>query len=150
MLRPEDPNLLKYLKQSGYDVHWGRQERPPSPAAFAAERDGLPARGALAPGPPRRARRPPYPLDDPRYYTFLYEPIEGGLEAVGDFRQVDGAVEFLRQRPRDPVSPFAIYLPLSFPHCPYHAPQPYHSMVDPGSLRPCARPTSRISRSTTA
>ena len=136
MLRPEDPNLLKYLKQSGYDVHWGGKNDLLSPAAFEQSVTDYQL-GARS----RRARPvahgdPPYPLDDPRYYTFLYEPIEGGLEAVGDFRQVDGAVEFLRQRPRDPRKPFAIYLPLSFPHCPYHAPQPYHSMVDPGSLPP--------------
>ena len=49
---------------------------------------------------------------------------------------MDGAVELLRSRPD---RPFVIYLPLSFPHCPYHAPEPYHSRIDPVAL-PALRP----------
>lgn len=61
----------------------------------------------------------------------MYEPLAGGLEAVPDFRHVDGAVELLRSRPREP---FAIYLPLSFPHCPYHAPEPFHTLISPDAV----------------
>ena len=148
MLRPEDPNLLKYLKQAGYDVHWGGKNDLLSPGAFAESVTDY-RLGTLS----RRARpaghgHPPYALDDPRYYTFLYGPIEGGIEAVGDFQNVDGAIEFLRSRPNRPSGaglagnekPFAIYLPLTFPHCPYHAPEPYHSMYSADDVQPL-RPT---------
>jgi arylsulfatase A-like enzyme len=160
MLRPEDPNLLKYLKQTGYEVHWGGKNDLLSPDAFAESvtdyRIGARSRRAR----PAGHGNPPYPLDDPRYYTFLYEPIEGGIESVGDFQHVDGAIEFLRERAGARASspgqsadggstgagrgngsgnsgkPFAIYLPLSFPHCPYHAPEPYHSMFSPDDVPP--------------
>ncbi|MDQ3702332.1 MAG: sulfatase-like hydrolase/transferase [Chloroflexota bacterium] len=137
MLRPDEPNLLRSLKEAGYDVHWGGKNdllAPESfPLAVSDYRLGDRSRratGAVAHGDP------PYDRDDPRYYSFLYEPLAGGLEAVPDFRNVDGAVELLRSRPREP---FAIYLPLSFPHCPYHAPEPYHSMISPDAV-PALRP----------
>src|SRR5439155_6838467 len=44
-----------------------------------------------------------------------------------------GAIEYLRSGPQNP---FLIYLPLGFPHCPYHAPQPFHDLIDPDSLPP--------------
>src|SRR5206468_12414545 len=58
------------------------------------------------------------------------------------FRNVDGAIEFLRSQPAHgrtagrEQQPFAIYLPLSFPHCPYHAPEPFHSLIDPADVPP--------------
>jgi choline-sulfatase len=137
MLNPEEPNLLKYLKQAGYEVHWGGKNDLLSPPAFAESVDDyrLGARSTRA----RRADghgESPYPFDDPRYFTFLYEPVEGGIETLGDFRNVDGAIEFLRSRKPGEGKPFVLYLPLSFPHCPYHAPEPFHSMVSPGDVPP--------------
>ncbi len=41
--------------------------------------------------------------------------------------------ELLRSRPREP---FALYLPLTFPHCPYFAPPPWHDLLDPATLPP--------------
>ena len=158
MLRPEDPNLLKYLKQAGYDVHWGGKNDLLSPAAFAESVTDYRIGSRSKQARPAGHGHPPYPLDDPRYYTFLYEPLEGGIESVGDFQHVDGAIDFLRARQRgdatgaratngsgaagasdaagDGQKPFAIYLPLSFPHCPYHAPEPYHSMFNPDDVPP--------------
>jgi arylsulfatase A-like enzyme len=53
-------------------------------------------------------------------------------------RNVQAGLEFLRsRRPDDP--PFFLYLPLSMPHPPYGAPEPFHSMYSPddvGPLRP--------------
>jgi arylsulfatase A-like enzyme len=141
MLTPEEPNLLKYLKRAGYEVHWGGKNDLLSPEAFADSVDDY-RLGARS----KRARQthghdePPYALDDPRYYTFLYERVEGGIESLSDFRNVDGAIEFLRSRRPGDGKPFVLYLPLSFPHCPYHAPEPYHSLVSPRDV-PALRPT---------
>jgi choline-sulfatase len=137
MLRADEPNLLKYLKQAGYAVHWGGKNDLLAPESFAESvtdfRLGARARRATE---THGHGEPPYGLDDPRYYTFLYEPVPGGIESLNDFRNVDGAVEFLRSQPE---GPFAIYLPLSFPHCPYHAPEPFHSLIDPRDV-PALRP----------
>jgi len=147
MLTPEEPNLLKYLRNAGYEVHWGGKNDLLSPESFAESVDDhrLGARSKRA-RPTHGHGEPPYALDDPRYYTFLYEPIEGGIESLSDFRNVDGAIEFLRSRRAGQSrrsggeKPFVLYLPLSFPHCPYHAPEPFHSMVSPDDV-PALRPT---------
>jgi choline-sulfatase len=75
----------------------------------------------------------PYAEDDPRYYSFLYEPYSGPLEEHGDYANVHAGIEFLRSRPRNP---FILYLPLVFPHCPYSAPQPWHDLIHPDDLPP--------------
>jgi arylsulfatase A-like enzyme len=138
MLGPQDPNLLKYFKQAGYQVLWGGKNDLLSPPAFASSvsdyRLGDRSRRA---GTAIEHGNPPYERDDPRYYSFLYEPIEGGIERLSDFRHVDGAAEFLRSGPQEP---FVLYLPLSFPHCPYHAPLPFHNLIDPQDVPPLRPP----------
>lgn len=139
LLRPDEPNLLKYLKQAGYHVYWGGKNDLLAPESFAESvtdfRLGDRARRAIPHD--NHSAMPPYAFDDPRYYSFLYEPVVEQLEALGDFRNVDGAIELLRSRPEEP---FVIYLPLSFPHCPYWVPPPYHTMFDPTDI-PALRPS---------
>src|SRR5919202_3309244 len=142
-LRPDEPNLLKYLKQAGYQVHWGGKNDLLSPQGFAESVDDyrLGARSRRATAPHGHGNSP-YDLDDPRYYSFLYDPVPGGIEGLSDFRNVDGAIEFLRSQPAaggaagSDQQPFVIYLPLSFPHCPYHAPEPFHNLIDPADVPP--------------
>ncbi|HEU5316422.1 MAG TPA: sulfatase-like hydrolase/transferase [Chloroflexota bacterium] len=139
MLTPEEPNLLRYLKQAGYEVHWGGKNDLLSPGAFADCVDDYRLGDRSLRPRPHGHGQPPYALDDPRYYSFLYEPIEGGIEAIGDYCNVDGAIEFLRSRKPGDGKPFVLYLPLTFPHCPYHAPEPFHSLVSPDDV-PALRP----------
>ena len=140
MLRPDEPNLLKYLKGAGYDVYWGGKNDLLAPESFAGSVTDYRLAGALwarsrraLPGRGAGGSPPPYAFDDPRYYSFLYEPVVERVEELGDFRQVDGAIELLRSAPREP---FAIYLPLTFPHCPYWAPPAWHDLLDPATLPP--------------
>ncbi len=135
LLRQDEPNLLRYLKGAGYDVYWGGKNDLLAPESFADSVTDyrLGARSTRAVSGGAHLGLPPYDRDDPRYYSFLYEPIDGPLESLPDFRQVDGAIELLRSRPE---KPFAIYLPLTFPHAPYHAPQPWHDAIDPARVPP--------------
>ena len=138
-LRPEEPNLLRYLKGAGYNVLWGGKNDLLAPECFAdsVTEWHLGRRSTRAVrGRPSWANQPPYAPDDPRYYSFLYKPLVERVEELGDFAQVDGAIQFLRGRPQ---RPFALYLPLSFPHCPYWAPGKWHDLVDPETL-PSLRP----------
>ena len=127
MLGPDDPNLLKYLKQSGYEVIWGGKNDLLAPEAFPESVDDWDIGRFSTRACPAPHGGAPWDRDDPRYHSFLYDAIPGGIEAVSDFQHVDGAIEWLRQRPRNADRPFALYLPLTFPHCPYHAPEPWHS-----------------------
>ncbi len=92
MLRPEDPNLLKYLKRAGYDVIWGGKNDLLSPEAFAESVSDWNIGRFSSSARPGGHGTPPYSIDDPRYYTFLYEAMPDGIETVGDFQHVDGAV----------------------------------------------------------
>jgi choline-sulfatase len=128
LLRPEEPNLLRYLKQAGYHVRWHGKNDLLAVACFAesvSEVVRVPARGMFG--------RNPYPPEDPRFHSFLYGPYEGPLEEHRDLAHVRRAIEFLRSRPPEP---FFLYLPLTFPHPPYSAPPPWHDAIDPAALPP--------------
>ncbi|MHB8645446.1 MAG: sulfatase-like hydrolase/transferase, partial [Thermomicrobiales bacterium] len=124
LLRPDEPNLLRYLKEAGYAVYWGGKNDLLAPESFAASVTDfrLGDRSPRALPAPQRPIAPPWPFDDPRYYSFLSEPVVERIEQLGDFRNVDGAIALIRSKPREP---FVIYLPLSLPHPPYWAPPPW-------------------------
>jgi len=127
LLRPDEPNLLRSLKQAGYQVHWwGKndllaRESFPDSVTSAQSRSG----GMFGPNP--------YTLQDPAYHSFLWDPYAGPIEGHSDWANAQAAVEFLESRPTEP---FFIYLPLTFPHCPYSAPTHWHDVVDPDALPP--------------
>lgn len=127
MLRPDEPQLLRYLKQAGYTVHWYGKNDLLAQESLAASADVAQSRGRGMFG------KNPYAEDDPRFYSFLYEPYQGPLEEHGDYANVQAGIEFLRARPQQP---FILYLPLVYPHCPYSAPQPWHDLVNPDDLPP--------------
>ncbi len=131
LLRPDEPNLLKYLKDTGWTVMWWGKNDLLARASFAASVSHASDPGGKCFGDN------PWPPDDPRRQTFLYEPYSGNVEEHGDFRRVEAAIEFLRSRPHEP---FLIYLPLTFTHPPYSAPTGWHDRVDPASLPPLRPP----------
>ncbi len=132
-LRPDEPNLLRYMKQAGYDVLIGGKNdllSPESTLDSVTDWD-LGARSKrFIPG---RKSGQPKDMSDQKYYSFLYEREADGVEQLGDFRSVDGAIEYLKTKP---AKPFVIYLPISFPHCPYWAPGKWHDVIDAAGLPP--------------
>ncbi len=70
-LRPEEPNLFRYLRQNGYDVYWyGKNDLLAQDSFDSSVTDWASHRGRVQP-------RNPWPLGDPHYYSFLYGPGEG-------------------------------------------------------------------------
>lgn len=128
LLRPHEPNLLRYLKQAGYDVRWyGKND------LLAAESFADSVTEARSPGG-RRAFGPSlYPPEDPRFFSFLGRPYTAPLEEHTDYANVMAGIEFLRSKPKQP---FALYLPLLFPHPMYSAPEPWHSQIAPAAIPP--------------
>jgi Arylsulfatase A and related enzymes len=126
-LQPDEPNLFRYLKQNGYDVYWYGKNDLLAPASFAGsvtEWGPRPARG--------KAKGNPWPKDDRRFYSFLYE--EGGdRRETGDYANLQAAIKILE---RDSTRPFCIYLPLGFVHPPFSAPAGFHHMYDPAEIPP--------------
>lgn len=127
LLRPHEPNLMRYLKEAGYTtLMYGKND------LFAVDSFASSVTEARRHGS-RMFGRNPYSLDDPLYYSFLFEAYDGPLEEHGDYANVQAAIDFLQT---NPTQPFFIFLPLTFPHCPYSAPTHWHDFVNPDDLPP--------------
>jgi arylsulfatase A-like enzyme len=141
MLRPDEPNLLKTLKNAGYYVWWG------------GKNDLVPAQNNLEPYcsekyKPVRPIEPSWNLHlntawrgkpgNDRYYSFyagcLEKELSGGVRYDSDWVNILGAVDFIRRAPTE--QPFCIYLPLNFPHPPYGVEEPWYSLVNRDQLPP--------------
>ncbi|NOZ26888.1 MAG: sulfatase-like hydrolase/transferase [Chloroflexi bacterium] len=127
LLRPDEPNLLRYLRQAGYDVIWFGRNDLLATETFADCVTTATSHGG------RPWDFPAFPPDDPLFYSFLTTPCTKPLEEHTDYANVQAAIRFLRSKPQ---RPFLLYLPLVFPHPPYGAPEPWHHQIDPESLPP--------------
>ena len=131
-LRPDEPNLFRYLKENGYDVVWFGKNDALDPRSFSQSVtvwnyiDGSP----LTSG--RNWPRNPWTLGDSHYYSFLYG--EGGdRRDYHDYACVQAAIRTLERQGDRPV---CIFLALSSPHPPYSAPQGFHDRYKPADLPP--------------
>lgn len=141
MLRPDEPCLLKILKDNGYFVWWGgKNDLVPGQNGFE---DYCDVRYQ-----PKRQPRPEANLHafdawrgDPgedNYYSFYagrLEPEPGGSPYYDrDWADVYGAVEQIENAPED--QPLCIFLALLYPHPPYGVEEPYFSLIDRAKLPP--------------
>jgi arylsulfatase A-like enzyme len=138
MMRPDEPVLLRTLKQNGYYVWWGgkndlvpgqhgygdychvkyKPDRPPRPMWAIDRQDEW--RGAM---------------DSDTYYSFYIGQLDTDDEDIyydGDWANVLGAIQVIKNGPHD--RPLCIYLPLTYPHPPYAVEEPWYSLIDRGAL----------------
>ena len=132
MLRPDEPVLLKYLKDNGYFVWWGgKNDLVPRQNGFADYCDvKYEAERALRPNLHRADAWRGDP-DGDNYYSFYAGKLDSGEDEVyydNDWAMVDGAVDLIRDAPDD--KPLCIYLPLGYPHPPYGVEDPWYSQID--------------------
>lgn len=144
MLRPDEPVLLKKLKDAGYFVWWGgKNDLVPRQNGFDDYCDvkyeaGRPLRPNLHSADAWRGD----PAGD-NYYSFFAGKLpntplaphdaSGGSvsEEVyydNDWAMVDGACQQIRNAPSD--QPLCIYLPISYPHPPYGVEDPWYSQIN--------------------
>lgn len=131
-LRPNEPNMFRYLRQAGYDVHWfGKND------ALAAE--------SFYDSVTMWNYPEPEPLANPdghvqqrvgghnSFYpdTFLGRK-RGDRRSGAEYRHIQAAIRVLEQKETD--RPFCIFLPLSSPHPPYAPPEDFYSMYDPADI----------------
>ncbi len=139
-----EPNLLRVLRDNGYFVWWGGKndlvpgqfgydkdcdvkytpERPPKPIWMVDRQDEW----RKAPG-------------SDSYYSFYVGELDTEGEEIyydGDWANVLGAIEFIKNAPED--RPLCIYLPLTYPHPPYAVEEPWYSAIDRDKL-PSRAPT---------
>jgi arylsulfatase A-like enzyme len=140
MLRPDEPCLLKTLKDAGYYVWWG------------GKNDLTPAQASHEPYcdveyKPDRRPRPTWemnrsgewrgPRDGDSFFSFYVGRLDTGDETFyydSDWANVLGAIDFIANAPPD--RPLCIYLPLTYPHPPYGVEDPWYSMIDRGAVPP--------------
>jgi len=134
-LRPDEPNMFRYLRQAGYDVYWFGKNDALSQASFAdsvTQWYDNPSR--LPQATPRRgaASEPAPPL------TFLTEGAAPDRRSTNDYLLVQRAIEVLERRSAG--RPFCIFLATANPHPPYRAPAGFEAMYDPETLPPLISP----------
>jgi arylsulfatase A-like enzyme len=137
MLQPDEPVLLKYLKDDGYFVWWG------------GKNDLVPAQNGYEDfcDVKYEAQRPVRPNlhsihewrgdpDGDNYYSFFAGQLDisdgDNVYYDNDWAMVYGAIEQIKNAPPD--QPLCIYLPLSYPHPPYGVEDPWFSQIDRNNL----------------
>ena len=138
MLQPDEPVLLRKLKDAGYFVWWGgKNDLVPRQNGFADYCDvKYEATRELRPNLHRADAWRGDPIGD-NYYSFY----AGKLDTAGDdayydndWGMVDGAIEQIHNAPPD--QPLCIYLPLSYPHPPYGVEEPWYSQINRDLIPP--------------
>lgn len=132
LLKPWEPNLLRTLKESGYHVTWpGMRGDTFAPGATELSVDeygfGVPpttfatASGAADwPGGEERARL---------YYRGRLPDDDSRVDA--DEATIRTALRWLDEPPE---GPWALFVPLIAPHCPFEVEEPWFSMYDRDTL----------------
>lgn len=127
LLRPDEPNTLRYLHQTGYNVQWCGKNDLLAPGSFDGAVDGV----FNEKRPPSGANLRP-PRDDPHFQSFLYGPLD---DHPGDYDIMQRACELIRaHKPTDP--PLMLFIATSYPHPPYTCPEPWYSMYKPEDVEP--------------
>jgi len=138
MLQPDEPVLLRDLKDAGYFVWWGgKNDLIPGQFGF----DDYCGQKYEPPNTPDWPLWPNLhawdewrgPPDGDEYYSFYYGKIEKpeGEPYVydSDWATVEGAVDYIHNAPVD--QPLCIYLALGYyPHPPFAVEDPWYSQID--------------------
>lgn len=145
MLRPDEPMLLKTLKDAGYYVWWGgKNDVVPGQNGYAAYcdvkyRPESPPKPLWGPRPQAEWRGDP---DGDNYYSFYVGKIETLPDEPtyddSDWANVRGAIRLIHNAPPD--QPLCIYLPLIYPHPPYAVEDPWYSEIDRDAIPPRVLP----------
>jgi arylsulfatase A-like enzyme len=138
LLRPDEPNLLRYLTEAGYDVRWYGKNDLLSQESIAASATEASALSGEHFGPN------PWPREDPRYFSFLYGS-GGDPRAHVDYRRVEAGLRFLRGAHE---RPFCLYLPIGMPHARTRRRPASTTATTPRRCRPRGR-RPRASRAST-
>ncbi len=139
MLHRDEPFLLTELRDAGYHI-W-IDERGDLTPAEGKNPYGYYADTVFQPTQKMDMRAGTVPRGEPNgdnYYSFYRGiiPTDAGKDDVVDIDAawVQGAVDFIRNRPKD--RPFCLYLPLQYPHPPYQVAQKYVDLVDENQMPP--------------
>jgi len=134
-LRPDEPNLFRYLRQAGYDVFWFGKNDALAQATF---KDSVTAwSDGGAPFGPATTKALAGPGQTAGASSMLYEGLDD-RRTGSDWANLQSAIRILERR--QDAKPFCIFLPLFNPHPPYAAPRDFQNLYDPAKLPPLTPP----------
>lgn len=137
MMQPDEPVLLRDLKDMGYFVWWGGKND------LVPAQDGFDEYCNVKYQPTDTVERPIRPdlhtwdewrgdSEGDNYYSFYFGKINNSTNEPyvrdWDWAMIEGAINFIQNAPTD--KPFCIYLPLQFPHPPFGVEDPWYSQID--------------------
>jgi len=138
MMKPDEPVLLRTLKENGYYVWWGgKNDLVPGQGTF----DDYCSEKYVPPKPPKplwmmdRMEEWRGAPDSDSYYSFYVGKLETEEEEPywdTDWAWVQGALDLIANPPDD--QPLCIYLPLVYPHPPYAVEDPWYSLINRDKL----------------
>jgi len=123
LVQPHEPNLLKYLKEGGYQVAWaGARGDVFAPGVTEASTHFC----GWTTKPDRRGMGPQFAEQSALYNSF-YHGRRPGPGTWMDFDEASTctAIDWLNSRPE---GPWCLWLPLIFPHLPFEVEDPWYSM----------------------
>jgi len=129
-LKPTEPNMLRYLRQAGYDVFLFGKNDALAPETFASSvtewrNPDSPAAQFAAIGKPQRPN------------TMLLPP-SGERRGTGDYAAIQLAIKVLERREAE--RPFCILLALFEPHPPYTICADFYALYRADEIPPLAPP----------
>ena len=130
-LHPDEPNLLRYLKESGYDVYFFGKNDLLAPESFPFSVTEWDSKSG-----DRSAFQNPWNPEDPHYYSFLYKKLPD-RRRTSDYENLVRCIEILN---RPTSKPFCVYLPLIWPHPPFTAPEDFYEMYRADDVPPLRPP----------
>ncbi len=130
LVQHHEPNLLKYLKQGGYQV------------AFAGSRGDVFAPGVTEDSthfcgwttkPTKMGMGPQFEEDTALYNAFYHGKRPGDTWIDFDEAATQTALDWLREKPK---GPWCCWVPLIFPHLPFEVEDPWYSMYQKSDVVP--------------
>lgn len=137
MMNPDEPVLLKTLKDEGYHVWWGgKNDLVPAENGYGEYCD-VKYKPDRSPPPGTHQNQSWRGSSDSDNYFSFYAGKLGSSKQDSEFYDSDwanvlGAIEQIKHVPED--KPLCIYLPLEYPHPPYGVEDPWYSMIDRSML----------------
>lgn len=140
--REEEPNILRVMKQAGYEVIWThRNDVLPGTVAKTeycdAYYDGIHeenrrdvAAAISFAHTHKKSERKPFSKDD---YSFYIGKTPAHSYGRNDENAVQSVLNYLDQKEND-GKPFFVYCTLMFPHPPYGVEDPWYSLIDRNAL----------------
>lgn len=128
LIQPETPNLLKYLKNGGYQVAWaGARGDVFAPGVTEASTHFC--GWTVKPRKHQMGMGPQYPEGSLEYNLF-YHGRRPGSEPWIDFDEActQTAINWLDNGTKEP---WCLWMPLLFPHLPFEVETPWYNLFDP-------------------